>query len=74
MGSFNNWKRKLPLKRCKLRGIFIRYIDGLKSNKEYEIKFIVDSSYQLSSNYEMIESCHPARGMVNIYIIGGKRS
>lgn len=48
IGSFNNWKLEIPLKKCPLRNVFIRYFKGLRRG-EYEIKFIVDGAYQLSS-------------------------
>ena len=65
IGDLNNWNNKIDLKYCKLRHIFVRYFHGLKKGAEYEIKFIVDGSYQLSSKYEIIESY--CRGMVNVY-------
>jgi len=35
---------------------------------EYEIKFIVDDSYQLNGNYEIIESFEN-RGLVNVLVV-----
>jgi len=42
----------------------VRYFEGLK-NGDYEIKFIVDGSYQLNSQYGIVESSEE-HGLINI--------
>lgn len=39
----------------------------MKYNKDYEFKFIVDGSYQISSHYDMFDS--DERGLVNVFEI-----
>ena len=45
VGSMNKWNQKIKMTYCRLRRIYVKYIDGLKRGKDYEIKFIVDGSY-----------------------------
>jgi hypothetical protein len=74
MGSFNRWHGKIPLIWCRLRQLHIRYFEGLKRGKEYEFKFIVDGSFQLSRSYDLVESMHPRNGFVNVLFIQKPKS
>ena len=64
LGSINDWKFMIKLALCPLRHIFVRYFDGITLG-DYEIKFVVDGSYQLNSQYDVIEN--ERYGMVNVF-------
>lgn len=72
IGEFNDWKSKIKLIKCKLRqGIYVKYFDDGLATGEYEFKFIINGSFQVSSMYEIIQN--DLYGYLNILEIKNNR-